>query len=148
MKTRWSMAIGFAVLFFLTCNVVRAQEPGPDGSGGVNRVQNGATRNRHTAFNDQDSKATHDWYNQFPDQAPVGVRYQGRFSADGVSRVQAGFPLDAGLQKKVYPAPMGFWQRLTAAPRNYHFVAFEGHVVAIDDKYQYLNDVIHLEFNF
>ena len=150
MKTCWWMAISLTVLFVLTGNVAPAQNRGRDRSGEVNLARNNATRNRrgHSTFNDHDRKVARDWYDQYHDHASVGFRYQDRLFADEESRPQAGSPLDAGLQNKVYPVPMGFWQRLAPAPRNYHYVAIEGHVVAIDDKYQNVNDVIHLEFNF
>jgi hypothetical protein len=116
----------------------------------VNRARNSANRNRrsHTAFDDYDRKVARDWYHQYHDHAPVGLRYQDRLSAGEESRLQAGSPLDADLRKKVYPVPMGLWRRLAPASRNYSYVAIGGHVVAIDDKYQYVNDVIHLEFKF
>jgi hypothetical protein len=119
----------------------------------VNRVRNNANRNRHShaTFNDHDRKIARNWYYQSHEVAPVGLRYQDRLSADEESRLQVGSPLDADLQQKGYPVPLGLWHRLARvarAPRNYHYVAVGGHVVAIDDMYQDINDLIHLEFNF
>ena len=150
MKTHWWMAMCLAVLFAVTGNVAPAQDRGQDRSGGVNRARNNANRNSriHTTFHDHDPKVAPDWSNQYRNQAPVGLRYQDRLSADEESRFQVGFPLEADLLKIVYPVPMGLWQRLAPAPRNYGYVAIGGHVIAIDDKYQNINDFIHLEFNF
>ena len=149
MKTRWWMAICLTVLFATTSNLAPAQNRGQDRSGGVNRARSKANLNRrsHVTFNDH-RKVARAWYNLYHDQAPVGLRYQDRLSADEESRLQVGSPLDADLRKKVYPVPLGLWHRLAPAPRNYSYVAIGGHVVAIDDKYQNIDDVIHLEFNF
>jgi hypothetical protein len=150
MKTRWWIAICLTAIFAVTGNVAPAQDRGQDKTGGVNRARNNANLNRHShaTFNDHDPKVARDWYDLYHDRAPVGLRYQDRLSADEESRLRAGSPSDADLPKKVYPVPIGLWHRLAPAPRNYHFVATAGHVVAIDDKYQNVDDVIHLEFKF
>jgi hypothetical protein len=150
MKTRWLMAICLTGLFALTGNAAPAQDRGQDRSGGVNRARNNANLNRpsRATFNDHDRKVVLDSYNQYRDQASVGLSYQDRLSADEESRLRVGSRFDADLPKKVYSVPTGLWHRLAPAPRNYHFVATAGHVVAIDDKYQNVNDLVHLEFNF
>src|SRR5579864_8330185 len=146
MNTRWWTAICVTALFAITSNAALAQDRGQDSTqyrnGRVNRAQNTDNRNRHNhaTFNDHDRKVARDWYYQYHDQAPVGLRYQDRLSADEESRLRVGSPLDADLGKKVYPVPMGLWHRLAPAPRNYHFVAIAGHVVAIDDKNQNIDD--------
>jgi len=154
MKKRWWMAICITALLAIAGNAAPAQDHGqdrPDKNDRVNRARNNTSRNRHShsTFNDQNRKVTRDWRYQNHDRAPAGLRYQDRLSADEELRLQIGSALDADLRKKVSPASMGLWDRLAPAPRNYHYyVAIGGNVVAIDDKYQNINDLIHLEFNF
>jgi hypothetical protein len=151
MTTRWWMTICLSMLFAAMGNVAPAQDRGQDGSAGVNRARNSANRNRrsHATFDDDDRIVARDWYYQYHDEAPVVFRYEQKLSVDQESKLQVGSPLDADLQQTVYPVPpLGLWRRLFSAPRNYHYVAFAGHVIAIDDKYQDINDLIHLEFNF
>jgi hypothetical protein len=154
MKARWVMATCMTVLFACAGSVVLAQDgaqdrapnrPAPD------RNDQKLSQNRkyhdHIKFDDHDREVIRDWYNPDRDKILVGLRDPNRVSPYVDSRLQIGSEHDADLPIQ-RPALIEFWYRLTSSLRNYQYVAIRGHVTAIDDDYQDINDFIHFKLYF
>jgi hypothetical protein len=155
MKTRWVMAACVTVLFAFTGNIVLAQDRAP-GPGAPDRrapnqndqkhPQNPKHQN-HTKLDDHDRQVIRDWYKPDRDNILVGLQDPNRVAPYVDSRLRIGSAPDADLPVR-RSAFVEFWYRLTSSPRSYQYVAIQGHVEAIDDNYQDMNDLIHFKLYF
>lgn len=145
MKAHWVMATCMTVLFAFAGSVVLAQGRAPDRND--QKLSQNRKRRSHTKFDDHDRQVMRDWYDQDRDKVLVGLRDPNGATPYVDSRLQIGSARDADLRTR-RPAPIEFWYRLTSSPRNYQYVAIRGHVAAIDDNYQDINDLIHLKLYF
>ena len=145
MKTRWLMAACMAVLFGFAGNIVLAQDRAP--SRNDQRLSENRKNYNHIKFDDHDHQVIRNWYNPDRDEILVGMRDPNRLSPYVDSRLQIAFAHDADLPIR-RSAPIRFWDRLTSSPRSYQFVAIQGHVEAIDENYQDINDLVHLKLYF
>ena len=145
MKTRWLMAACMAVLFGFAGNIVLAQDRAP--SRNDQRLSENRKNYNHIKFDDHDHQVIRNWYNPDRDEILVGMRDANRVSPYVDSRLQIGFAHDADLPIR-RSGPIRFWDRLTSSPRSYQYVALQGHVEAIDDNYQDINDLVHLKLYF
>jgi len=159
MKARWVMATCMTVLFAFAGTVVLAQDraqdrapnqPVPDrpvpGRNDQKLSQNRRDHDR-IKFDDHDRQVIRDWYNPDRDRILVGLRDPNRVSPYVDSRLQIDTAHDADMPIR-RPALIEFWYRLTSSFRNYQYVAIRGHVTAIDDDYQDINDLIHFKLYF
>jgi|HubBroStandDraft_6_1064221.scaffolds.fasta_scaffold901169_1 hypothetical protein len=145
MKTRWLMAACMTVLFGFAGNIVLAQDRAP--SRNDQRLSENRKYRNRIKFDDHDHQVIRDWYNPDRDEILVGMRDPNRVSPYVDSRLQIGFAHDADLPIR-RSAPIRFWDRLTSSHRSYQYVAIQGHVEAIDDNYQDINDLVHLKLYF
>ena len=145
MKTRWLMAACMAVLFGFAGNIVLAQDRAPNRND--QRLSENRKNYNHIKFDDHDHQVIRNWYNPDRDEILVGMRDLNRDSPYVDSRLQIGVAHDADLPIR-RSAPIRFWDRLTSSPRSYQFVAIQGHVEAIDENYQDINDLVHLKLYF
>jgi hypothetical protein len=145
MKTRWLMAACMTVLFGFAGNIVLAQDRAP--SRNDQRLSENRKNSNHIKFHDHDRQVIRNWYNPDRDEILVGMRDPNRVSPYVDSRLQIGFAHDADLPIR-RSAPIRFWDRLTSSLRSYQFVAIQGHVEAIDENYQDINDLVHLKLYF
>ena len=145
MKTRWLMAACMTVLFGFAGNIVLAQDRAP--SRNDQRLSENRKYHNRIKFDDRDHQVIRDWYNPDRDEILVGMRDRNRVSPYVDSRLQIGFAHDAALPIRRSP-PIRFWDRLTSSPRSYQYVAIQGHVEAIDENYQDINDLVHLKLYF
>ena len=145
MKTRWVMAVCMTVLFGFAGNIVLAQDRAP--SRNDQRLSENRKYHNRIKFDDHDHQVIRNWYNPDRDEILVGMRDANRVSPYVDSRLQIGFAHDADLPIRRL-APIRFWDRLTSSPRSYQYVAIQGHVEAIDDNYQDINDLVHLKLYF
>jgi hypothetical protein len=145
MKAHWVMATCMTVLFAFAGSVVLAQGRAPDRND-QKQSQNRKRRN-HTKFDNHDRKVMRDWYNPDRDKILVGLRDPNRAAPYVDSRLLIVSAHDADLRTRRL-APIEFWYRWTSSPRNYQYVAIRGHVAAIDDNYQDINDLIRLKLYF
>jgi hypothetical protein len=145
MKTRWVMAACMTVLFGFAGNIVLAQDRVP--SRNDQRLSENRKYHNRIKFDDHDHQVIRDWYNPDRDEILVGIRDPNRVSPYVDSRLQIGFAHDAYLPIR-RSAPIRFWDRLTSSPRSYQYVAIQGHVEAIDENYQDINDLVHLKLYF
>ena len=146
MKTPWTMASCLTLLLAFAGVAALAQDRKPIGDAPEALLsQNRPERTKLYARNRQVDRF---WYDEHPNRALISLTIRDRLSTDVEPRPEAGSAFDAQLPKDVYPEPLSFWRRWTPAPRNYQFVAIRGHVWAIDDKFQDMDDAFHLEFNF
>jgi hypothetical protein len=146
MKTRWVMATCMTVLFAFAGSVVLPQNRAPDRSD--QKLSQNRKRQNHAKFDDFDRQVLRDWYDQRRDKVLVGLLDQNRVTPYVDSRFQRGFVQDADLRTNPRPTRIEFWHRLTFSPRSYRYVAIRGHVAAIDDNYQDVNDLIHFRLDF
>jgi hypothetical protein len=144
MKTRWLMAACMTVLFGFGGNIVLAQDRAP--SRNDQRLSENR-KNHHIKFDDHDHQVIRNWYNPDRDQVLVGMGDPNRVSSYVDSRLQIGFAHDADLAIR-RSARIRCWDRLTSSPRSYQYVAIQGHVEAIDENYQDINDLVHLKLYF
>jgi len=149
MKARWVMATCMTVLFAFAGTVVLAQDRAQDRA--PNRNDQKLSQNRkqhdHIKFDDHDRQVIRDWYNPDRDRILVGLRDPNRVSPYVDSRLQIDPAHDADMPIR-RPALIEFWYRLTSSFRNYQYVAIRGHVTAIDDDYQDINDLVHFKLYF
>jgi hypothetical protein len=145
MKTRWLMAACMTVLFGFAGNIVLAQDRAP--SRNDQRLSENRKYRNRIKFDDHDHQVIRDWYNPDRDEILVGMRDPNRVSPYVDSRLQIGVAHDADLPMR-RSAPIRFWDRLTSSPRSYQYVAIQGHVEAIDENYQDINDLVHLKLYF
>jgi hypothetical protein len=145
MKTRWLMAACMTVLFGFAGNIVLAQDRAP--SRNDQRLSENRKNYNHIKFDDHDHQVIRNWYNPDRDEILVGMRDPNRVSSYVDSRLQIGFAHDADLPIR-RSAPMRLWDRLTSSPHSYQYVAIQGHVEAIDENYQDINDLVHLKLYF
>ena len=145
MKTRWLMAPCMTVLFGFAGNIVLAQDRAP--SRNDQRLSENRKNYNHIKFDDHDHQVIRNWYNPDRDEILVGIRDPNRVSPYVDSRLQIGFAHDADVPIR-RSAPMRLWDRLTSSPRSYQYVAIQGHVEAIDENYQDINDLVHLKLYF
>ena len=145
MKTRWLTAACMTVLFGFAGNIVLAQDRAP--SRNDQRLSENRKYRNRIKFDDHDHQVIRDWYNPDRYEILVGMRDRNRVSPYVDSRLQIGFAHDADLPIR-RSAPIRFWDRLTSSPRSYQYVAIQGHVEAIDENYQDINDLIHLKLYF
>ncbi len=145
MKTRWLMAACMAVLFGFAGNIVLAQDRAPGRND--QRLSENRKNYNQIKFDDHDHQVIRNWYNPDRDEILVGMRDLNRDSPYVDSRLQIAFAHDADLPIR-RSAPIRFWDRLTSSPRSYQFVAIQGHVEAIDENYQDINDLVHLKLYF
>jgi hypothetical protein len=146
MKTRWVMATCMTLLFAFAGSAVLSQDRAPDRND--QKLSQNRKRQNHTKFDDYDLQVMRDWYNQPRGKVLAGLRDENRGTPDVDARFQIGSAQDAYLRTNPHPAPIEFWHRLTSSPRSYQYVAIQGHVAAIDDNYQDVNDLIHLKLDF
>jgi hypothetical protein len=145
MKTRWLMVACMTVLFGFAGNIVLAQDRAP--SRNDQRLSENRKYRNRIKFDDHDHQVIRNWYNPDRDEILVGMRDPNRVSPYVDSRLQIGFAHDADLPIR-RSAPIRFWDRLTSSPRSYQYVAIQGHVEAIDENYQDINDLVHLKLYF
>jgi hypothetical protein len=145
MKAHWLMATCMTVLFAFAGSVVLAQDRAPDRND--QKLSQNRKRRNHTKSDDHDRQVMRDWFKQDKGKVLVGLRDPNRATPYVDSRLQIASAHDANLRSR-RPAPIEFWYRLTSSPRNYQYVAIRGHVAAIDDNYQDINDLIHLKLYF
>lgn len=145
MKTRWLMAACMAVLFGFAGNIVLGQDRAP--SRNDQRLSENRKYHNRIKFDDHDHQVIRDWYNPDRDEILGGMRDPNRVTPYVDSRLQIGVAHDADLPIR-RSAPIRFWDRLTSSPRSYQYVAIQGHVEAIDENYQDINDLIHLKLYF
>jgi hypothetical protein len=145
MKTRWLMAACMTVLFGFAGNIVLAQDRAL--SRNDQRLSENRKYHNHIKFDDYEHQVIRNWYNPDRDEILVGMRDPNRVSPYVDSRLQIGFAHDADLPIR-RSAPIRFWDRLTSSHRSYQYVAIQGHVEAIDDNYQDINDLVHLKLYF
>lgn len=145
MKTRWLMAACMTVLFGFAGNIVLAQDRAP--SRNDQRLSENRKYRNRIKFDDHDHQVIRDWYNPDRYEILVGMRDPNRVSPYVDSRLQIGVAHDADLPIR-RSAPIRFWDRLTSSHRSYQYVAIQGHVEAIDENYQDINDLIHLKLYF
>jgi hypothetical protein len=145
MKSRWVMAACMTVLFGFAGNIILAQERAP--SRNDQRLSQNRKYHNRIKFDDHDREVVHDWYNLDREKVLVGMRDPNRAAPYVDSRLQIGSAHDADLPIR-RSAPIKFWDRLTSSPRSYQYVAIQGHVEAIDDNYQDMNDLVHLKLYF
>jgi hypothetical protein len=145
MKTRWLMAACMTVLFGFAGNIVLAQDRAP--SRNDQRLSENRKYRNRIKFDDHDHQVIRDWYNPDRDEILVGMRDPNRVPPYVDSRLQIGVGHDADLPMR-RSAPIRFWDRLTSSPRSYQYVAIQGHVEAIDENYQDINDLVHLKLYF
>jgi hypothetical protein len=146
MKTRWVMATCMTLLLAFAGSVVLPQDRAPDRNN--QKLSQNRKRQNHTKFDHFDREVMRDWYDQHWDKVLVGLRDQNRVTPEVDSRFQIGSVQDADLRTNPRPARIEFWHRLSSSPRSYQYVAIRGHVAAIDDNYQDVNDLIHLRLDF
>ena len=155
MKTRWVIASCMTVLFAFAGNIVLAQDralgPGTPDRRALNqndqkRPQNPKHQN-HAKLDDHDRQIIRDWYKPGRDKVLVGLQDSNGVTPYVDSRLRIGSAPDADLPVR-RPAFVEFWYRLTSSPRSYQYVAIQGHVEAIDNNYQHMNDLIHLKLYF
>ena len=145
MKTRWLMAAFMTVLFGLAGNIVLAQDRAP--SRNDQRLSENRKYHNRIKFDDHDHQVIRDWYNPDRDEILVGMRDPNRVSPYVDSRLQIDPAHDADMPIR-RPALIELWYRLTSSFRNYQYVAIRGHVTAIDDDYQDINDLVHFKLYF
>jgi hypothetical protein len=133
------------VLFGFAGNIVLAQDRAP--SRNDQRLSENRKYRNRIKFDDHDHQVIRDWYNPDRDEILVGMRDPNRVSPYVDSRLQIGVAHDADLPMR-RSAPIRFWDRLTSSPRSYQYVAIQGHVEAIDENYQDINDLVHLKLYF
>jgi hypothetical protein len=152
MKTRWMMAACMTVLFVFAGNIVVAQD---HASGRDRRAPNQNDQKHprnpkpqnHAKLDDHGRQIIRDWYKPGRDKILVGLQDSNGVTPYVDSRLRIGSAPDADLPLQ-RSAVVEFWYRLTSSPRNYQYVAIQGHVEAIDDNYQDMNDLIHLKLYF
>jgi hypothetical protein len=160
MKTRWLMAVCMTVFFAFTGNIVVAQDhapgrstPGPPTLSrpalSRNELKLSQNRNHQTPIklDDHDRQIIRDWYKPDRDKVLLGLQDSNGVTPYVDSRLRIGSVPDANLPIR-RSAFIEFWHRLTSSPRSYQYVAFQGHVQAIDDNYQDMNDLIHFKLYF
>ena len=159
MKARWVMATCMTVLFAFAGSVVLAQDRAPDRAlnqpvpdrpvPGRNdqKLSQNRKQHDHIKFDDRDRQVIRDWYNPDRDSILVGLRDPNRVSPYVDSRLQIDPAHDADMPIR-RPALIELWYRLTSSFRNYQYVAIRGHVTAIDDDYQDINDLVHFKLYF
>jgi hypothetical protein len=150
MKTRWLMATCMTVLFAFTANIVLAQDRAPDRRAPNQNDQKHPQNPRHQnpiKFDDHDRQIILDWYKPNRDKILVGLQDSSGVTPYVDSRLRIGSVPDADLPIR-RSAFIEFWYRLTSSPRSYQYVAVQGHVQAIDDNYQDMNDLIHFKLYF
>jgi hypothetical protein len=134
------------LLLVFAGSAVLPQDRAPDRND--QKLSQNRKRQNHAKFDDHDRQLTRGWYDQHRDKAVAGLRDQNRVTPYVDSRLQIGPAQDADRRTNPRPAPIEFWHRLTSSPRSYQYVAIRGHVAAIDDNYQDVNDLIHLRLDF
>jgi hypothetical protein len=159
MNRRSIAACAFALAFTAVSGRVasaqaRGQDHGQD-STGVKAAQNGSESNRrdpdedvarqhHTAFNDEDRRATHDWYQQHQTGLGAGWRQEDRLSPDMERRLRTGQHLDSVLKEQMHPLPDDLLRRYGAAPNGYAYGVIGGNVVMLDGDEQ-VHDVFRAD---
>lgn len=145
MKAYWVIATCMTVLLAFAGSVGLAQDRAPDRND--QKLSQNRKRRNHTKLDDHDRQVMRDWFEQDKGKVLVGLRDPNRATPYVDSRLQIGSAHDANLRTR-RPSPIEFWYRLTSSPRSYQYVAIQGHVEAIDDNYQDINDLIHLKLYF
>src|SRR4029077_7772540 len=145
MKTRWVTATCITLLFAFAGSVVLPQDRTPDRNN--HKLSQNRKRQKHIKLDAHESQVMLDWYDQQHDEVFVGRRDPNGTAPYVDSRLKIGSAHDADLRTQ-RPIPIGFWHRLTTFSRSYQYVAIRGHVAAIDDNYQDVNDLIHLKVYF
>jgi hypothetical protein len=145
MKSRWLMVACMTVLLGFAGNIVLAQDRAPRRND--QRLSPNRKYHNRIKFDDHDRQVVRDWYNPARDNILVGMRDPKRAASYEDSRLQMGSAHDADLPIR-HSALIKFWDRLTSSPRSYQYVAIQGHVEAIDDNYQDINDLIHFKLYF
>jgi hypothetical protein len=146
MKTRWVMATCLTLLLAFAGSLVLPQDRAPDRND--QKLSQNRKRQNHSKFDDFDRQVWRDWYAQHWNKVVAGPGDQNRVTPYVDSRFQIGSVQDADLRMNPRPARIEFWHRLTYSPRSYQYVAIRGHVAAIDDNYQDVNDLIHFRLDF
>jgi hypothetical protein len=146
MKTCWVLVTSLTLLFAFAGSVVLPQDLAPDRND--QKLSQNRKRQTHAKFDNFNRQVLRDWYDQHRGKVLVGPGDQNRVTPDVDSRFQIGPAQDADLRTNPRRAPIEFWHRLTSSPRNYQYVAIRGHVAAIDDNYQDVNDLIHFRLDF
>jgi hypothetical protein len=153
MKTHWVIAACMTAILVFAGSVVLAQDRTPTRPAGRPSGQNdrklsqNRKRQTHIKLDDHDRQVIRDWYKPDRDQVLLGLRDPNGVAPYADSRLHIGPAADADLPVR-RSAPIEFWHRLTSSPRNYQYVAIQGHVEAMDENYQDINDLIHLKLYF
>jgi hypothetical protein len=101
----------------------------------------------HIKLDDHDRQVIGDWYKPDRDNVLVGLRDPNGVAPYVDPRLRIGSAQDVNLPIR-RSATIEFLYRLTSSPRSYQYVAIQGHVEAIDDNFQDMNDLIHLKLFF
>jgi hypothetical protein len=149
MKAHWAMATCATVVFAFAGSALVAQDRTPGRVPGRNdqKLSQNRKYHEHVKFDEHDRQVILDWYKPDRDKVLVGLRDPNTAAAYVDSRLEIGSAPDANLQTR-RPALIEMWYRLTSSPRNYQYVAIQGHVEAIDGNYQDINDLIHFKLYF
>lgn len=158
MKMCWFMATCMTAILAFAGSAVLAQNrparapdrPTSDRSASGQNDQK-LSRNQkhqdHIKLDDHDRPVIGDWYKPDSKSILVGLRDPNGVASYVDPRLQIGSAQNANLPIQRSSA-IEFLYRWTSSPRSYQYVAIQGHVKAIDDNDQDMNDLIHFKLYF